>query len=163
MVVDALAERWGVGARDWQKKSGALIAIVRAEDTILVKPQSYMNDSGRPAQGIATFYKVPPARMLVVVDELDLPFGKLRMRASGSSGGHNGLKSLIEVFGEAFPRLRIGIGRAHDGDAIDRVLGGFTEDERRAFEPVIARAAEGSEVWRRNGVTDAMNFVNAPV
>lgn len=162
LVVDALAERWGVGARDWQKKSGALAAHVRAEKTILVKPQQYMNDSGRPAQGIATFYKVAPARILVVVDDLDLPFGKLRMRADGSSGGQNGLKSLIAVFGEGFPRLRVGIGRGHDHGAIDRVLGSFTPDERETLPTLIERAVDGVSRWRRDGIVAAMNQVNAP-
>ena len=126
MVVDELARRWGIGPRDWHKKGEALYALGREHNAILAKPQSYMNLSGRPVLSLATFYKVPPERILIVVDDLDLPFGTLRMRASGSSGGHNGLKSLIEVLGQGFPRLRIGIGRGHDPDAIDRVLGDFS-------------------------------------
>ncbi len=101
MVVDALAERWGLGKRDWQKKGEARFALDRARSAILVEPQSYMNLSGPPTLGLATFYKVPPPRMLVVVDDLDLPFGTLRMRADGSSGGQNGLKSLIACSGPA--------------------------------------------------------------
>ena len=93
---------------------------------------------------------------------LDLPFGKLRMRADGSSGGHNGLKSLIEVFGQGFPRLRIGIGRGHDDpDAIDRVLGEFTEDDMRELPTIVERAVAGVETWLTDGVTQAMNLVNA--
>jgi peptidyl-tRNA hydrolase, PTH1 family len=121
-----------------------------------------MNLSGSPVLGLATFYKVPPPRILVVVDDLDLPFGTLRMRADGSSGGHNGLKSLIEVFGQGFPRLRIGIGRGHDDpDAIDRVLGEFTETEMRELSTIVDRAVAGVETWLTQGVTQAMNLVNA--
>ena len=161
MVVDALAERWG--ARDWQRKGEARYALDRARDVILVEPQSYMNLSGRPVQSIATFYKVPPQRILVVVDDLDLPFGTLRMRANGSSGGHNGLKSLIEVFGQDFPRLRIGIGRGHDPDAIDRVLGNFSANEMQELPAIVDRAVAGVELWLTRGVTAAMNLVNAKV
>ena len=114
-------------------------------------------------QSLATFYKVPPQRMLVVVDDLDLPFGTLRMRANGSSGGHNGLKSLIEVFGQDFPRLRVGIGRGHDPDAIDRVLGDFSESERKELPAIIERAVDGVDSWLTHGVTAAMNRVNAKV
>jgi PTH1 family peptidyl-tRNA hydrolase len=160
-VVDTLAERWG--ARDWQKKGEARYAVDRSRGAILVEPQSYMNLSGRPVQSLATFYKVPPQRILVIVDDLDLPFGTLRMRASGSSGGHNGLKSLIDVFGGDFPRLRIGIGRGHDPDAVDRVLSDFTEKERAELQPIIERAAAGAETWLAQGVTAAMNSLNAKV
>jgi PTH1 family peptidyl-tRNA hydrolase len=160
-VVDTQAERWGV--RDWQKKADARYAIDRSRGAILVKPQAYMNLSGRPVQSIATFYKIPPQRMLVIVDDLDLPFGTLRLRANGSSGGHNGLKSLIEVFGQDFPRLRIGIGRGHDPDAVERVLGDFTETERMEFRAIVDRAVAGVETWLTQGVTAAMNFLNAKV
>ncbi len=160
-MVDALAERWGVG--NWQKKGEARYAIDRSRNAILVEPLSYMNLSGPPALGLATFYKVPPPRILVVVDDLDLPFGTLRMRADGSSGGHNGLKSLIDVFGQSFPRLRIGIGRGDDPDAIDRVLGEFSETEVQQLPAIVDRAVRGVETWLSEGVMQAMNFVNAKV
>ena len=163
MVVDELARRWGIGPRDWHKKGEALYALDREHSAILVKPQSYMNLSGRPVLSLATFYKVPPERILIVVDDLDLPFGTLRMRASGSSGGHNGLKSLIEVLGAAFPRLRIGIGRGHDPDAIDRVLGDFSESELKELPSIVDRATTGVDLWLTRGVTQAMNSVNAKV
>lgn len=159
IVVDALAQAWGV--LDWHRKGEARYAIDRSRDAILVKPQAYMNLSGPPVLGLATFYKVPPARILVVVDDLDLPFGTLRMRAGGSSGGHNGLKSLIEALGPGFPRLRIGIGRGHDPDAIDRVLGMFSPAEREEFATIVERAVHGVEAWLDDGVDAAMNRVNA--
>ena len=162
MVVDALAERWGISVRDWQRKGEARYALDRERGVVLVKPQSYMNLSGRPTLGLATFYKVPPPRILVIVDDIDLPFGVLRMRAEGGSGGHNGLKSLIEAFGQVFPRLRIGIGRGHDDpDAIDRVLGEFSDSELRDLPTIVDRAVAGVETWLTHGVTQAMNVVNA--
>jgi PTH1 family peptidyl-tRNA hydrolase len=161
MVVDALAERWGV--RDWQKKGQARYGLDRTRETILVQPQSYMNLSGGPTQALATFYKVPPQRILVIVDDLDLPFGTLRMRPEGGSGGHNGLKDLIAIFGPGFPRLRIGIGRGHDPDAIDRVLGEFSPAEQVELPSIIDRAVLGAETWLTEGVIAAMNRVNAKV
>lgn len=158
IVVDALAERWGV--RDWQKKGDARYALDRSRAAILVEPQSYMNLSGTPVLALSTFYKVHPQRLLVVVDDLDLPFGTLRMRANGSSGGHNGLKSLIDAFGQDFPRLRIGIGRDREADAVERVLSNFTEDERAALPAIVDRAIEGIELWMTGGVIAAMNVVN---
>ena len=159
IVVDALAERWGL--RDWQKKSEALSVLDRERRALLVEPQSFMNLSGGPTLGLATFYKIPPQRILVIVDELDLPFGTLRMRAGGSAGGHNGLKSLIAAFGQEFPRLRVGIGRDREADAIERVLSPFSEDELRALPEIVDRAVAGVELWRTQGVSAAMNAVNA--
>jgi PTH1 family peptidyl-tRNA hydrolase len=159
LVVDALAERWAL--RDWHKKRDARYALDRERRTLLVEPQSYVNLSGDPVLGMATFYKIPPERILIVVDELDLPFGTLRMRAQGSSGGHNGLKSIIDALGTGFPRLRIGIGRGHADDAIERVLSPFTPDEREALPAIVDRAVEGVELWRSRGVVAAMNRVNA--
>lgn len=159
-MVDALAERWGLGPRDWQRKGEARFALARDRGAILAEPQAYMNLSGPPALGLATFYKIPPQRILAVVDELDLPFGTLRLRASGSSGGHNGLKSLIAAFGEGFPRLRVGIGRGVQPDAIDRVLGTFTPEEAAALPEIVERAVDGIEVWLREGAAAAMNVLN---
>jgi PTH1 family peptidyl-tRNA hydrolase len=128
---------------------------------VIVEPLAFMNDSGPPAQGVATFYKVPPARILVIVDDLDLPFGRLRLRAEGSSGGHNGLKSLIAVFGAGFPRLRVGIGRDREsGAAIRHVLGAFSSDEETALPALVDRCIEGIDVWLRSGIEPAMNRIN---
>jgi PTH1 family peptidyl-tRNA hydrolase len=159
MVVEELARRRELGA--WAKKRDARTILDRARRVILVEPLRYMNESGPPALGVATFYKVPPPRILVVVDDLDLPFGRMRMRVQGSSGGHNGLKSLIEVFGTEFPRLRIGIGRdrEHPG-AIDHVLAPFNSDEQRALPDLIDRSITGVELWLNTGAVAAMNVIN---
>ncbi len=158
--------RAGASSGAWASATGRRKARRASRSTgrgsaILVEPQAFMNLSGPPTLGLATFYKVPPQRMLVVVDDLDLPFGTLRMRAEGSSGGQNGLKSLIACFGQGFPRLRVGIGRDHEGDAIDRVLSEFAPDEAAALPALVARAVEGIELWLSGGVAAAMNRVNA--
>ncbi|MBV9441027.1 MAG: aminoacyl-tRNA hydrolase [Candidatus Eremiobacteraeota bacterium] len=161
MVVDALAADWGVS--EWQKKGEARFALDRGRRVLLLKPQSYMNLSGGPVLSLATFYKIPPRRILAVVDDLDLPFGTLRMRARGSSGGHNGLKSLIDVLGQEFPRMRIGIGRGSDADAIDRVLSPFSTAEQQELNALITRAMSGIVIWLGEGIGPAMNRVNAKV
>jgi PTH1 family peptidyl-tRNA hydrolase len=159
MVVEALAARWQLDS--WTKKREARVALERGRRVALVEPLAYMNLSGPPTLGIATLYKVPPPRILVVVDDLDLPFGRLRLRADGSSGGHNGLKSLIEAFGSAFPRLRVGIGRDRtNGEAIQHVLGAFSPDETAALPGIVERCCEGIEIWLRDGTTAAQNRVN---
>src|SRR5208282_2610771 len=113
-------------------------------DLVLVEPQSFMNESGVPARLVASWYRIPPERILVVYDELDLPFGRLRMRERGSSAGHNGMKSVIAYFGQEIPRLRIGIGRDDGADAIDRVLGRFTPRERELLPQVVVAAADAA-------------------
>jgi PTH1 family peptidyl-tRNA hydrolase len=158
-VVDRVARHFDVAK--WRNKDGAEQAHVAAQSLVLVKPQSYMNDSGEPIARIAGWWKTPAHDVLVVVDDLDLPFGRLRMRVSGGSGGHNGLKSIIEYLGDDFPRLRIGIGRGGDDDAIDRVLSSFTPDEEQRLEPTLAVATDGVLRWLERGPTDAMNYVNA--
>jgi PTH1 family peptidyl-tRNA hydrolase len=144
----------------WKNKDGAAQAHVAARAVVLVKPQSYMNDSGIPLARISHWWKTPAGDLLVVVDDLDLPLGRLRMRASGGSGGHNGLKSIIEHFGTEFSRLRAGIGRSSD-EAIDHVLSPFTRDEESVLDAVVGIAADGVLLWLERGAVDAMNFINA--
>jgi PTH1 family peptidyl-tRNA hydrolase len=129
---------------------------------VLVEPQTFMNDSGDPTQRIAAWHKVPPPQILVVVDDLDLPFGKLRMRERGGSGGHNGLKSLIARFGEDFPRLRIGIGRDETGtgEAIDRVLSPFDPEEAARLDVISSACVDGILLWLTQTTVTAINFVN---
>ena len=160
MVVDEIARR--LGNAQWKTKDRARQALIRERDLLLVQPLSFMNESGVPARLIASWYRIPPERLLVVYDELDLPFGRLRMRASGSSAGHNGMKSVIKYFGQEVQRLRIGIGRGReDSDAIDRVLGGFTPEEGAILPDVIAAAADAAMLWLDKGLLPATNFANA--
>ena len=157
-MVDDVARRFGV--EHWKKKDEALQAHVAARNVVLVKPLSFMNDSGRPVAKIGGWWKASAADVLVVSDDLDLPFGRLRMRANGGSGGHNGLKSIIEVAGEGFPRLRIGIGRGRS-DSIDYVLANFSPDEESMLEKIVAVAADGVVRFLERGPVDAINYVNA--
>ena len=157
-MVDEVARR--LGDAKFKSKDGAEQAHAAARAVVLVKPLSFMNDSGIPLQKIAGWWKTPASEMLVISDDLDLPFGRLRMRASGGSGGHNGLKSIIAHFGEAFPRLRLGIGRGR-ADTIDYVLANFSGDEERDLATLIDVAAAGVERWLDRGPVDAIQYVNA--
>jgi PTH1 family peptidyl-tRNA hydrolase len=159
-VLEALAHSLGV-ADNWKTKDGARQTLDRAHAVVLVEPQTFMNASGEPAGRIAAWYKVPPPQVLAIVDDLDLPFGKLRMRQRGSSGGHNGLKSLIAVFGEDFPRLRIGIGRDGTSDAIDRVLTAFTPEEEARLKTVVETCVQGVRLWLEDSPLTSINFLNS--
>jgi PTH1 family peptidyl-tRNA hydrolase len=159
-VVDELARRLGVESA-WKTKDGARQVLDRTRRVVLVEPQTFMNDSGEPTQRIAAWHKVAPPQILVVVDDLDLPFGKLRMRERGSSGGHNGLKSLIAHFGEDFPRLRIGIGRDSTGEAIDRVLSPFDPEEAARLPAITTACVDGILLWLDQNSVTAINFVNS--
>ncbi len=157
MLVDELARRYGVTA--WKKKDGAQQAVDAAHDLVFVKPVTFMNLSGTPVRLISSWYRTPPEGVLVASDDMDLPFGKLRMRPFGGHGGHNGLRSVIATIGENFPRIRIGVGRP-EFDSVDHVLGPFNEDERRLLPAIVAAGADGADLWVREGIEAAMRFVN---
>jgi len=165
MVADALAARWKCGFT--QTKFDALLAQaqVAGERVLLLKPQTYMNRSGQSLGAAARFYKVPPADVLVVHDELDLPFGAQMLKLGGGTGGHNGLNSLRESWGEdAYPRLRFGIGKPEGPGAKDRVvghvLGDFSPDELKELDALVTRAADMAAAWARDGLQKAMNTFN---
>ncbi len=165
MVVDEVARRLGAplapsGAPTWRIKDEARQLHLAAHGVVLVEPLSFMNESGRPVRKIASWWKTPPESILVISDDLDLPLGRLRMRAKGGSGGHNGLKSIVEhLGGEDFPRLRIGIGRGRD--AIDYVLAPFSKTDVAVVEPALDVAADGVVRWLSGDVTDAIQLVNS--
>lgn len=166
LVVDELARR--IGAPTSKRRMQAEITEGRLGDDrlVLAMPQTYMNDSGRAVREIVRWYKVPLEDMLVVVDDLDLPFGQIRLRARGSAGGHNGLKSIFQQLGtQEVPRLRVGIGRGGN-HAVAHVLSRFSPEEREALPAIIDRAADAVELWATRGIVEAMNAVNgagAPV
>jgi PTH1 family peptidyl-tRNA hydrolase len=164
MVVDALADRWGVDGQ-WREKFDALLIkhLVGDQQVIVAKPLTFMNLSGQAVQAIAAFYKIEPAEVLAIVDEAALPLGRLRARRDGSAGGHNGLKSLIQHLGtEAFPRLRVGVGRGSDGRELsDHVLGRFEPDERTTVSAAVLRAADASAMFITDGIERVMNAFNA--
>ena len=159
MILDRLAARERETFRtekSWQAE------VARCGDVVLCKPLTYMNLSGEAARMVSQFYKIEAAQVLVVLDDMALPLGKLRLRASGSSGGHNGLQSLIEHFGTpAIPRLRLGIGAAPGADqAIGHVLGRFASEEREALEQSLDRALAAIDRAQADGFAAAMNAFN---
>ena len=146
--------------KKWKATAG--VAVVKDRDAALVEPGTYMNQSGQAVAAIMTFYKIRPVDVLIVVDEVQLPLGRLRFRPSGSAGGHNGLKSVIEHVGSEFPRLRIGIERGdRQRDLADRVLSRFETTERETIARAIQRAADAVEVFVAEGIAVAMNRFNA--
>ncbi len=158
-VVDEVARRWGARLRAWS--SIADVAVVSGRGVVLVKPRTFMNASGEAVSRIAQFHKMEPGDILVVVDEVQLPLGKLRIRREGSAGGHNGLKSVIQHVGDAFPRLRIGVGRGDpQWDLSDHVLSRFARDERDIAIAAVARAADAVETFVEEGIEAAMSRFN---
>ena len=162
MVLDRLADRAGRSGRGRQRDASESVQLrYKGMDLVLAKPLTYMNLSGTAVKKLMVRDRVPLAEILVIVDDFALPFGKLRFRESGSHGGHNGLRSIIEELGtEKFSRLRIGIGEPDRG-AIDHVLSKFTEDERTRLPIVLDAAADAVEAWGRDGTSKAANRFNA--
>ena len=157
-VVDLLASEWGLA---WQHSKSWHALWAKGEKAILVKPTSYMNRSGEPLSAVANFFKIAPAEILVVLDDLALELGRLRLRTEGGAGSHNGLESIIVHLGtEAIPRLRIGIGAAPSQGAVDYVLGRFFEEEIPVVEKTIRRAADAVKCAVDKGVLSAMNLFN---
>ncbi|MCC6314287.1 MAG: aminoacyl-tRNA hydrolase [Thermomicrobiales bacterium] len=160
MVVGELARR--AGSPSWRTRFKAELAdaTIAGQRVILLEPQTYMNLSGHAVREAVNWYKIRRHDVLVVLDDLDIPFGALRMRESGGAGGHNGLKSIVEQLGGAdVARLRLGIGRG-PGAATAQVLSRFSADEERALPPVIAAAADCCEAWLAEGAIAAMNRCN---
>ena len=160
MVVDELARRYAAGEHRNRFHSDLVEVFDAQEKIVLLKPRTYMNLSGTAVREAMSWYKMSLDELLVVVDDIDLPFGSMRVRARGGSGGHNGLKSIIEELQvEAFPRLRIGIGRG-PGHATRQVLSRFTSEEGRVLPSVLVAAADCVLEWQRHGIIIAMNHCN---
>jgi PTH1 family peptidyl-tRNA hydrolase len=134
-----------------------------SEKLLLLKPVTFMNDSGRSVQAAMAFFQLSPADVMVVLDDLALPSGKIRVRPSGSSGGHNGLKDIERALGtDEYPRLRIGIDAPPPRiPGRDYVLGRFTDEQRRAVNPALQKAASAILTWIEKGIESAMNTYNA--
>jgi peptidyl-tRNA hydrolase, PTH1 family len=158
-VVDELAKRAAIEFES--APADALIARWRARDALIAKPLTFMNLSGQAVGELLRYFKIDVADLLVVVDETQLPLGKLRARARGSAGGHNGLKNVIAHLGEEFSRLRLGVGRG-DGrrDLADHVLAKFDKDEAAEVERMTLRAADAAETFIASGIAAVMNQYN---
>jgi PTH1 family peptidyl-tRNA hydrolase len=166
LAVERLAGRWQAGWT-YEKRFNARIARVERDGVraLLCEPQTYMNSSGEAVGPLMAFYRLPPGRLLAVVDDADLPLGELRLRPRGSSGGHHGLESLEQHLGTRdFARLRIGIGRAAGGREItDYVLGRFAPAEAAMADRAIAAAGDQAECWLTAGIQKAMSRFNGSV
>jgi PTH1 family peptidyl-tRNA hydrolase len=158
MIVDRLVAQAGA---EWRTEKRRHAAVARAGATWLCKPQTFMNLSGEAVASLAGFHKIPASAVLVILDDLALPLGKLRVRADGSAGGHNGLQSVLDHLGtNAVARLRIGIGSAQPGEAVGHVLGRFRDDEKTALTDALDRALAAVESAQMNGLPAAMNAFN---
>ena len=167
VLVERLAARWRA---EWalEKKFQARLARVERDGrkVILGQPQTFMNASGDAVGAVARFYQLPAGRILIVVDDADLPLGQLRMRPEGSSGGHHGLESVEQQLAtRGYPRLRLGIGRRSEEqrEITDYVLGRFENAERGTVEEVLDRAVRQVECWLADGIEKAMNEFNGAV
>jgi PTH1 family peptidyl-tRNA hydrolase len=162
MVVDELARRHGVAVKERSRLALTGRGQVAGHEVLLAKPRTYMNLSGQAAVSLLATLRLPPRCMLVLVDDFNLPLGRLRLRRSGSPGGHNGLASITQALGtQDFPRLRLGIGPVPAGvDVVDWVLEEFYPDERQAVRDMIERAADCVECLLREGFEAAAQRFN---
>jgi|ERR1700730_8992489 PTH1 family peptidyl-tRNA hydrolase len=158
MVIDALAAKEGIRlapSPSWGCELG------KWGDVLLAKPLTYMNRSGEAVGALARYFKIAPEEVLVVVDDVALPLGRLRLRPGGSDGGHNGLRSVIDHLGEMFQRLRIGIGASQGAEEIvDHVLGKFAPSEEEVVKDAIQRSVEAILHVAEHGINSAMNIYN---
>jgi len=163
MTLDRLAERHGLTFARRKGKAKVAEGTIAGHRVVLAKPQTYMNLSGESVAKLVRYFQIPSELVLVVYDDLDLPLARLRLRAGGGSGGHKGLRSIVERLGtQAFPRLRIGIGRPVHEEPVDYVLQRFTAEEWSEVVMALDRAVKGIEHWLTYGIDSAMNVVNPP-
>ena len=163
LVADELGERGSFPIQRLKFKALTNTAVIGGQGALVMKPTTYMNLSGEAVGEAARFYKIPPGRVLVISDDVDLPLGKLRIRTGGSAGGHNGLKSVIQHLGaDQFPRLKVGVGgKPHpDYDMADWVLGKLQGEDKRVMDEAVKRAADAVECFLKDGPQKAMNSFN---
>ena len=158
MVLDRLASRLGAV---WKADKARKAELAAGPGVLLVKPQTYMNASGESVGPLMRYFKFTPGQVFVVYDDISFPVGAMRLRAGGSAGGHNGMKSLIAHLGtEKFPRLRVGIGVPGQKNMIGHVLGKFTPEERSLLEETLSKAEEAAFVTLKEGFQAAANRFN---
>ena len=163
MAADRLSSREGTRFSKLRYRALTGEIDVKGQRVLVLKPQTYMNLSGESVKLAGGFYKIPPERVLVISDDVALPLGKLRIRAGGSAGGHNGLKNIIAHLGtDQFPRIRVGVGApAHpEHEMIDWVIGHFTSQEKKTVEEAVDRAVDAALCLMSQGVQEAQNKYN---
>ena len=162
-VIDKLADKYNIGMQEKKHKAICGKGMISGEKVILLKPQTYMNLSGESIADAVNFYKLDPEEDLIVIyDDIDLDVGRLRIRAKGSAGGHNGMKNIIAHLGtQVFPRIRIGVGEKPKGwDLADYVLGRFSKEEEPVVREALEKAAKACSEIITEDVTSAMNKYN---
>ncbi len=161
-IVRELGKRFSCDSWKSRFESESAEFQLDTERVLLLAPQTYMNLSGRAVRSAVDFYKVPLTNVLVICDDLNLPPGRLRLKAAGTAGGQKGLQNTIDQLGTTdFPRLRVGIGRPDEGsDVVNYVLQTFAKSERNLIDETIYRACDATEVWIRHGLETAMNEYN---
>lgn len=164
MTVDRLAHRHNIPLSRVQQRAIIGQGTIEGQPVILAKPQTYMNASGESVGALARYYEVPLSNVMVIYDELDIPFGSLRLREKGGPGGHNGMRSIIQHLGEAYPRLRLGIGRPPGRmPPAAFVLQDFSKDELPIVDEVLTSAVSAVETYIRAGIDLAMSRHNGPL
>lgn len=159
-VIDILAERLNIS---WSDKYDGDFAEIRynSEKLFLLKPYTFMNLSGKSVAGLANFYKISPEDILIIHDEMNIPYNTLKLRHNGSAGGHNGLKSIIECLGsQDFPRLKMGIGRDNSKDVVSYVLGKYKPEEAAVYDDFLNKGADAVIYVLKNGLQKAMTVYN---
>ncbi len=163
MTADELERREGTKVNKLKYRALTAEMKIGGERVLVMKPQTYMNLSGEAVKLAGAFYKIPPERVLVISDDVSLPLGKLRIRANGSAGGHNGLKNIIQHLGtDAFPRIKVGVGAPNhpEHEMVDWVIGSFTPAEKKVVADAISRAADAAACLIEKGVSEAQNKFN---
>ena len=162
MAIDELADMLSVDIREKRFKGLCASAFYEGEKLLLLKPMTYMNNSGEAVRAAADFYKIAVSDIIILYDDINFECGRLRVRGSGSAGGHNGIKSIITCMGsEAFPRVRIGVGGLSEGeDMIAHVLGKFSKEEQPVMKESVREAARAALCVVDKGVMEAMNRFN---
>lgn len=164
MIIDRLATRHDIAMKKVQNKAIIGPGHINGRPVILAKPQTFMNRSGDAVGPLMKYYRIEPARLLVIYDELDIPAWTLRLREKGSAGGHNGMRSIIQHAGSDFPRLRIGIGRPPGRmDAAAYVLQDFGRDEQQLLGELLDKAVAAAECFVGQGIDLAMSRFNGPL
>ena len=161
-VIDRLAQENNIRVNRLRFKALTGEGLIGTEKVLLVKPSTYMNNSGESIREVMEFYKLEPDKLLVIVDDIDIEFASIRLKKKGSAGSHNGLKSIIyHIQKDNFPRLKIGIGKKPPYyDLADFVLSKFTSDERKLVDKAILKASEAAQEFVRSGIDKAMNEFN---
>lgn len=162
MIVDALSCEFSIPVEKKKFDASYGRGVIEGIEVILVKPMAFMNRSGPPIQNLSSYYKILCENMLIIHDDVDLAFGRLKINEQGGYGGHKGMKSIIDAFGgEYIPRLRLGVGRSEAGiSTSDHVLGRFSNDENDLLERVIKRARDAVVTILCDGISDGMNRFN---